>query len=319
MRYVFLMVVMDLLLAVGFAMFSFHSYRTPSVPEATTVVIERGMGAKATLRQLHAQGLLPAPWKIALPILLSGEQRNFKAGEYALVAGMAPQQVIGAIVRGDVVVHAVTLPEGWSVAQLRTILRNEPLLTGDVPAVIEEGSVAPDTIHFQRGDSRASVVERLQLQQKQRLKEAWDRRVQGLPLKTARDALILASIIEAETGVEEERRRVAAVYINRLARGMALQADPTVAYGIAPGGMTRPLTRNDLKRPTPYNTYIHVGLPPGPINNPGNASIEAAVHPLQTNELYFVATGNGGHWFAATLAEHERNVAKYRAVQRAKP
>ncbi len=310
--------VVGLLLVVGFAVYSFWVYGSPSVAADATVFIERGTGGKAMLKQLHREGLLPPLWKIALPVVLSGEYTKFKAGEYQFVSGLSPQQVVAAIVEGKVIIHSVTIVEGWNVAQVKAALLKEELLTGELPLVIAEGSIAADTVHYERGESRAALVQRLQQQQEDILDEAWGKRADGLPISTPEQALILASIVEEETGVEEERRRVAAVYTNRLRIGMPLQADPTVAYGVAPEGMTRMLTRGDLKRSTPYNTYVHAGLPPGPICNPGKASIEAALHPLATDELFFVATGNGGHWFAKNEKEHLANVAKYRAIQRSK-
>lgn len=307
---------LGLVLVAGFAVYSFSVYQQSFTPAPATVFIERGTGGKAMLRQLHREGVLPAPWKIALPIMLSGEYTRFKAGEYAFVAGLSPRQVVAAIIEGKVIIHAVTIVEGWNVAQVKAALLKEPLLTGDVPAAIGEGSIAADTVHYERGERRAALVQRLQQQQQDILQAAWASRAEGLPLATPEEALILASIVEEETGLDAERRRVAAVYTNRLRKGMPLQADPTVAYGVAPEGMRRMLTRRDLKRDTPYNTYLRAGLPPGPICNPGKASIEAALHPLATDELFFVATGNGGHWFSRTEKEHLANVAKYRAVQR---
>lgn len=308
--------VLGLLLAAGFALYGFHAYRQPSVAADRSVLIERGTGARAMLAQLHRENIIPAPWVIALPIALSGDYRSFKAGEYAFVAGLSPRQVLARIAQGAVVVHAVTIPEGWNVAQVRAALLAEPLLTGDVPAMAE-GSIAPDTVHFQRGDARAALVARMQQSQQERLQLAWRARAEGLPLASPQEALTLASIVEEETGVADERARVAAVYLNRLRLGMKLQADPTVAYGVAPAGMTRPLSRADLHRDTPYNTYVRAGLPPGPICNPGRASIEAVMRPAETDALFFVATGTGGHWFAATVEEHHKNVAKYRAARRA--
>lgn len=310
--------VLALLLGMGFVVYSFSVFRAPSVAEERTVFIERGTGGRAMMQQLNEAGILPAPWKIALPVGLSGSYREFKAGEYQFGEGLTAQQVIASIVKGEVIVHSVTIPEGWNVAQVRAILQKEPLLTGELPAGIAEGSLATDTVHFERGEARANIIKRLQEQQADIVKDAWSRRDEGLPIASPEQALILASIVEEETGVDAERRRVAAVYTNRLRIGMPLQADPTVAYGIAPEGLTRPLSRRDLKRDTPYNTYIHPGLPPGPICNPGKASIEAALHPLVTDELFFVATGNGGHWFAKTEKEHLANVAKYRAIQRSR-
>ncbi|PZP86891.1 MAG: endolytic transglycosylase MltG [Azospirillum brasilense] len=317
MKYVIGFVALCALVAGSFALYSFTVYRAPSVQQTRTVMIERGTGARAMLEQLHREGLLPAPWKILLPVALGGEYRAFKAGEYEFAEGVSPHQVVSSIARGEVVVHAVTVPEGWTVAQVREALLAEPLLTGDVPSNIAEGSLFPDTMHFQRGDTRASIISRMQAKQREVLQQAWENRAKGLPVASAQEALILASIVEEETGVDAERRRVAAVYSNRLRMGMPLQADPTVAYGIAPEGMKRMLTRADLKRDTPYNTYTRAGLPPGPICNPGKDSIEAALNPLASDELFFVATGNGGHWFARTVQEHNANVAKYRAALRA--
>jgi UPF0755 protein len=316
LRGILVFIVLATLMAAAIGLYSFHRYRSPSVLADTTVTIARGTGVRAMLAQLHAAGVLPAPWTVMLPVALGGEYRSFKAGEYAFMAGASPQEVVAQIARGAVVVHAVTIPEGWNVAQVRAALLAEPLLSGTLPASIAEGSVAPDTVHFQRGDDRAALLARMQQAQQQALQNEWQARAEGLPLATPEEALVLASIVEAETGVADERPRVAAVYINRLRLSMALQADPTVAYGVAPAGMKRPLSRADLKRPTPYNTYVHAGLPPGPICNPGRASIAAVMHPLATDELYFVATGTGGHWFAATVAEHNANVARYRAVVR---
>lgn len=310
-------IALGFILLAGWVAYSSYLYRAPMPAPETALVIERGTGGRKTLVQLHEAGLIPAPWKIILPVMVDGELRKLKAGEYAFEAGLSPAQVIHHIARGQVVVHAVTVPEGFSVAQVRAVLEAEPLLKGEVPAEIAEGSIAPDTLHFQRGDTRIEIVARLQERQQDILDDAWQKRQEGLPFASKEEALTLASIVEEETGVDDERGRVAAVYINRLRMGMPLQADPTVAYGIAPGGLNRPLSRADLRRNTVYNTYLHPGLPPGPICNPGRASIHAVLNPPSTHELFFVATGTGGHWFARTVSEHNRNVARYRAALKA--
>lgn len=306
-----------MLLLLGWFFLSYSLYRAASVGQARRVFIERGTGARAMLAQLSREDVLPAPWTIILPVVLSGEYRHFKAGEYYFEPGLSPQQLLGRIARGAVVVHALTIPEGRTVAQVREVLLAEPLLTGPLPAAIAEGSLAPDTVHFHRGDSRARIIARLQAQQRAILAAAWAQRASGLPLSTPQEALVLASIVEKETGLDAERGRVAAVFINRLKRGMRLQSDPTVAYGIAPHGLDRPLTAADLKRDHAYNTYLRDGLPPGPICNPGAAALHAVLHPPADDALYFVATGTGGHYFARTLAGHNRNVARYRAALRA--
>lgn len=301
----------------AFSAYSFYVWHKPSVATDTLIVVEPGTGTRGILASLHQQQLLPETWKIALPFVANGNLRSLKAGEYQFDAGMTPNQVLDAIARGAVVVHSVTIPEGFTVAQVRARLMAEPLLTGDMPAAIPEGSLFPDTWQFQRGEARASVIERMRARMQTELGKAWEARETDLPITSSQEALILASIVEEETGVPEERPEVAGVYLNRLRIPMRLQSDPTVAYGIAPGGMNRMLTKRDLERDTPYNSYTRDGLPPGPICNPGLASIHAVLHPKKTDALYFVATGDGGHRFAATAKEHEANVRAYRAVQRA--
>ena len=315
-RIVLYFLVFSLLVAAGFVAFSFHQWHKPGQPVATTTILEPGTGTRAILAQLHAEGIAPAPVVILLPFLLAHDVRSLKAGEYAFDAGSSAHAIYAKIASGKVVAHAITIPEGFSVAQVRARLLAEPLLTGALPAQIAEGSLFPDTWLFRRGEARTALVTRMQQRMDKELAAAWETRDAGLPIRTPQEALILASIVEAETGVPHERGEVAGVYLNRLRIPMRLQSDPTVAYGIAPAGMTRMLTRNDLRRDNPYNTYTRDGLPPGPINNPGLASIRAVMHPQATRAIYFVATGDGGHRFAATLKEHEANVRDYRAVQR---
>ncbi len=300
----------------GFVASSSYVYRTATAPIQKTVMIQPGSGARAILAQLHEAGLTPPPLMLMVPIYGSGASRKLKAGEYLFEAGATPAQIIGKITRGEVVVHKLTIPEGWNSYQLRAALMAEPLLSGELPAVIAEGSAFPDTMHFARDEPRAAVLARMQKAQSELLATLWETRAPNLPVTTPEEALILASIVEKETGVADERPMVAGVFTNRLRIGMPLQTDPSVAYGVvvAEGGkaMERALTNADLRRDTPYNTYTRKGLPPTPICNPGRKAIEAVLNPAATDALYFVATGTGGHNFAATLAEHARNVAAYR-------
>lgn len=213
--------------------------------------------------------------------------------------------------------YRIALAEGVTSWQVVEALKAMDLLDGDVAELPAEGSLAPDSYEVRVGDTRLSVLDRMAQAQDLILQEAWKNRVDGLPLKTIEEALILASIIEKETGVADERRTVASVFINRLERGMRLQTDPTVIYGITKGQgvLGRGLRQSELRRETPWNTYVIDGLPPTPIANPGRASIEAALDPADTNYVFFVADGSGGHAFAETLDEHNRNVAKWRQIE----
>lgn len=316
MRKLLLLFLLIAMLAGAYASYSFYSYMKPISTTPQTVIIPSHTGAQAVIAQLHEQGLVPPLEAIAIPLFLSGNVPALKAGEYEFEAGMSPASIIAKIAKGEVVIHKVTIPEGWNVREVRAALMNEPLLTGELPEQIAEGSVMPDTIHFSRGETRANVLAKLQKAQSELLEKLWPSRIDNLPITTPQEALILASIVEKETGVVDERPMVAGVFTNRLRQGMMLQSDPTVVYGVekAHGGapMGRPLSKADLATDTPYNTYTRTGLTPTPICNPGKAAIEAVLSPAATDALYFVATGNGGHNFAATLKEHEANVAAYR-------
>jgi len=228
------------------------------------------------------------------------------------------KEVAELIASGVTLVHRITVPEGLASAEIVTLLMDAEALEGDISEVPPDGALLPETYHFHRGDARTEILDRMRQSMTEALAEAWEKRAENLPLKSPQEALVLAAIVEKETGVDRERALVAGVFVNRLRKGMPLQSDPTVVYGITLGAapLGRALTRKDLAKPTPYNTYQINGLPPGPIANPGRAALEAAVNPAETEFFYFVADGNGGHAFAKTLAEHNRNVAKWRKHQR---
>ncbi len=286
----------------------------------TTVTIGRGAGVGAIAATLTDAGVVEDPWLFRLYVRLKGASRSLTAGEYAFPAGVSTAEVVRMLRDHEVVQYRFTLVEGWTVAQAFDALAAEAELTGALPDAPPEGSLLPDTYFFQRGETRAAVVRRMREAMTVALAAAWEERAPDLPLETPRDALILASIVEKETGVPSERDVVAGVFVNRLERGMRLQTDPTVIYALTQGDgpLDRPLTRRDLEVDDPYNTYVHAGLPPGPIANPGRASIRAALNPADTAYLYFVADGTGGHAFAETLAEHNANVRAWRRVQRAR-
>lgn len=321
MRFFFYALLAMLLMAFTAVGVSVYQYKNTRTQAEVALVIAPKTGTRAMLVQLHEAGLVPHPMLTVIPMLMNADYKRLQAGEYLFAAGSTPAQVIEKIARGEVVVHKITIPEGWNNAQVRAALMAEPLLTGEVPATIPEGSLLPDTMHFARGEARANVIARMQKAQTELMEKLWPARAEGLPIATPAEAIILASVIEKETGEIDERGLVAGVFVNRLRIGMMLQSDPTVVYGIeaaqAHAPMGRLLTRGDLQRDTMFNSYMRAGLPPTPICNPGRAALEAALHPQTTDAFYFVATGNGGHRFAATLKEHEANVAAYRAALKA--
>ena len=282
-----------------------------------TVVVDHGAGLAAITDELTLRGVIDNGFVFALRARWRGAARELKAGEYAFAPGISVDGVLDEMVAGRTVVHSVTVPEGWTSAQVVALLDSETALDGDLTAPPAEGSLLPETYHFSRGDSREALVARMTRAMDRTLAELWATRAPDLPFDSPEQALVLASIVEKETGVPEERAHIAGVFINRLRRGMKLQSDPTVIYALTHGSeaLGRALTRADLKVDDPYNTYVHRGLPPGPIANPGRDAIAAVLQPMTTDDLYFVADGSGGHAFSATLAEHNRNVARYRALE----
>ena len=317
-RLAFLVVVM-FMAAGGFYAYVQSSYVTPSdLAIDRTVIIPKGAGVIRIAQILADDGLIRDPqiFKLGLKLeQLSGKQAGFlQAGEFQIPAKSSAAEVAQILRSGKTVVRKVTFAEGLTTQEILSQLRATEGLSGNVPIGVAEGALLPETYHFSYGDSRADIVQRMSDAMRATLKDLWPGRAQSLPIKTAYEAVILASIIEKETGLAEERARVAGVFVNRLNKGMRLQSDPTVVYGVTEGSgpLGRPISRKDLDTPTPYNTYTTRGLPPTPIANPGRAAIEAALNPMQHNEYYFVADGQGGHKFARTLKEHNRNVRDYR-------
>ena len=280
----------------------------------TVVILRRGAGLAEIAGALKRAGVIRSDL-LFIATAQFGGRRQLKAGEYAFASRASLARVLAKVRAGDVVHHRITVPEGITAEQVVAILNGSPILTGSV-SVPPEGSVLPDTYDVARGESRARVLERMIAARDRFVAQLWSRKRPGLPYTSAQQVSTLASLVERETSVAAERPRVAAVYLNRLRDGMRLGADPTVIYGITRAGpLGRPLSLKDLQTNTPYNTYLNPGLPPTPIGNPGRASLAAVMDPAQTQELYFVADGTGGHVFASTLDQHNKNVAAWRRIE----
>jgi UPF0755 protein len=284
----------------------------------TTVLIPRNQGVSDIAEQLARAGVIDQPRVFEAGVRIYGANDRLRYGEYAFPARVSMREAMEIIISGKSIEHALTIPEGLTSLQIVERLRDAPLLTGDVKEVPPEGSLLPETYRFMRGTPREQLIARMQQHQKATLEEVWRKRDPAIPVKSPEELVVLASLVEKETGVAEERTRVAAVFANRLNKGMRLQSDPTIVYGLVGGRGTlgRSLNRTDIASRTPYNTYVVSGLPAGPIANPGRQSLEAAARPAKSGELYFVADGSGGHAFASTLAEHNRNVARWRQIER---
>jgi len=257
-------------------------------------------------------------WAFIGAVFALKARSELKPGEYAFQKNASLRDVIGTIVEGKVVQHAVTIPEGLTSEQIVARLSDNDIFSGSVKEIPREGTMLPETYKFPRGTTRDQVIQRMQQAQKRVLAEIWERRSPDLPIKTPEQLVTLASIVEKETGKADERSRVAAVFVNRLRQKIKLQSDPTIIYGLVGGKGTlgRPIKRSEIQQPSPYNTYVVDGLPPGPIANPGRASLEAAASPARTRDLFFVADGTGGHAFSDTYDQHQKNVAKLRTIEK---
>ncbi len=296
-----------------------QQFNAPGPSQAdVTFVADKGAGAAAIGGELAAANLIRSARIFELGRRFFSAPGPLKAGEYVVAAGSSAAAIVQLLQSGKTAVRKITFAEGLTNAEFRRILAAAEGLTGDVGRLPEQGWLLPETYHYSLGDSRRDIVQRAQAAMRRLLESEWLAQAAGLPLKSQSEALVLASIIEKETGWRGERPRVSAVFINRLRLGMRLQSDPTVIYGITGGQqeLNRLLTLRDLKHPTEHNTYVIPALPPTPIANPGRAAIHAAVHPADTDDLYFVASGDGGHVFARTLAGHNRNVAQWRKFVR---
>ena len=282
------------------------------------VMIAREDDGGSIADQLERAGVIDSAMWFNVLTLLDGNRGALKRGEYAFKAGVSMNDIENELVAHRVVRYKLTIPEGLTSEQVVDRLREDDVLAGEIREIPREGSLMPDTYYFERGDTRLSILSRMAKIQAKTVDEIWKTRAPDLPIKSPWEMMTLASIVEKETGKPEERPHVAGVFINRLEKHMRLESDPTIVYGLAQGKGTlgRSITRADLNQSTPYNTYIIEGLPPGPICNPGKAALEAVANPARGKDLYFVADGTGGHAFAATLDQHQKNVAHWRQIEK---
>jgi UPF0755 protein len=292
--------------------------------QAKVVVIPRGEGSHEIADRLEREGVV-ADRRIFVAGFLwqkmaatAGRPVQLRAGEYEIKPGASIRQVVEILAEGKTVHYRWTIPEGLTSYQIVERIKGDPNFTGEVTALPPEGSLMPDTYNLQRGMARQGVIDIMQAEQRKFLEKAWPVRQQNLPFKSVEEAVVLASIIEKETGKSDERNRVAAVFINRLRQKMRLQSDPTILYGLFGGKVAwgRSIFKNEIQQKTSHNTYQIDGLPPTAIANPGRAAIEAALNPANTKDLYFVADGSGGHVFAENLKDHNANVTKWRQIDR---
>ncbi|MES1158266.1 MAG: endolytic transglycosylase MltG [Terricaulis silvestris] len=325
-------VVLAVIALVAIFAFLAETNRAGPSPQGMTLVIEHGATVSEIGQALESQHQIRSAqyFRIAAQWVY-GRGHPLKAGEYAIPAHASMREIVQMMANGDIVQHPLTIPEGFTSQMAMEVIAASPFLSGPMPPTLPaEGSILPETYQIERGMTRTDLVRQMQSDQEKALQEIWANRAPDLPITTPEQAVILASIVERETGVASERPRVAAVFVNRLRLHMALQSDPTIIYGICvrfPArchngrlvdertGEPRVIRQSEIDLNTPYNTYKIQGLPPGPISNPGRAALEAVVNPPQTGDLYFVADGTGGHAFASTIAQHAANVARWRQIE----
>ena len=286
--------------------------------QPVALMVESGTSSQRIINMLEQQGVIDSPLLFKLFAMRDGHVSSYKAGEYQFDFPLSPKQVSEALTKGATIQRKVTILEGWLSEQVVDLLNRQEYLTGEIAQTPADGSILPETYFYMRGESRQSVLDKMQQSMTDVLDAAWETRQPDLPIRNKQEALVLASVVEKETGMGSEQPHVAGVFVNRLRKGMRLQSDPTANYGLylESGVLKKRMMRKDVQHVSAYNTYVIPALPPTPICNPSKASIEAVLNPKQTDDLYFVANGKGGHNFAKTLVGHNKNVAIYRAWMR---
>src|SRR5258707_342787 len=311
----------SLILAIGAAVayqYGMHRIETVGPLDRDKIVnIPKGLGLREIADLLARENVIDQPLVFISSVLVLKAKDELKFGEYKFTKQITLRETIDVIVEGKVIQHAFTIPEGLTSEQIVARLAEVDFLAGNIREIPKEGTLLPETYNFPRGTTREQAIQRMQQMHRRALQEIWERRGTEGPVKTPEALVTLASIVEKETGRPDERSRVAAVFVNRIRQRMKLQSDPTIIYGLVGGKGTlgRPIMRSEIEQPTPYNTYVIEGLPPGPIANPGRASLEATANPARTKELFFVADGTGGHAFAEHYEQHQKNVARLRVIE----
>ena len=284
----------------------------------TETVIEAGKPLRKIAKQLAREGIISSPSIFELGVRASGQADKIKAGEYSIPRHASSKMVMNILTSGNTYIRRLVVPEGLTSEQVVGMINKAKGLVGEIIQIPKEGTLLPDTYHYSYGDTKESMVQRMQNAMEHTIQELWPGRSADITITTPKEAIVMASIIEKETSRNSERAHIASVFYNRMKQGIRLQSDPTVIYAVTNGrvdGMKR-VTYKDLKEQNPYNTYVIYGLPRGPISNPGRASIQAVLHPMKTQDVYFVADGTGGHVFAKTYAEHQKNVERWRQISR---
>jgi len=318
MRFFFFLLLLAAIAAGAFYAEQWNFFRPGPAAEEKIVLIEPGERLSSISQKLARAGAVENPALFQIGVRLRAQGAKLKAGEYAIPAHASQADVMGILALGKSIQHKITAAEGLTSQMIYDIVKSDPVLTGDAGAAPREGTLLPETYLFTRGVTRAQMLSRMTKAQQDLLAKLWPARAGDLPFTTEHDAIVLASIVEKETAIPEERRHIAAVFENRLRLGMKLQSDPTIIYGLTRGyPLGRGIRESELTGATPYNTYVIAGLPPTPICNPGKDAIAAVLDPETSKDLYFVADGSGGHVFSATIAEHEKNVAKWRRIEKA--
>lgn len=288
--------------------------------QRTEIVIEAGRSLRKIAKQLYREGIISSPSVFEIGARASGSAFSIKAGEYSIPERASAKTVLSILTSGNTYIRRLIVPEGLTSHQIIALMEGKYGLMGEVKKEPKNGTLMPNTYYYSYGDTKEDLLKRMQNGMKRAIDELWEGRDKSLSFKTPHEAVIMASIVEKETARDSERGHIASVFHNRLKKGMKLQSDPTVIFALTNGvgELGRNLTYRDLRTENGYNTYVVAGLPIGPISNPGYATLKAVLHPHQTTDLYFVADGKGGHIFAKTYAEHEKNVTRYREVQKSR-